>query len=152
MPFDWPESTRWSLSESNRMVQSFTYSSEIHEIPKIREDLGVLETDWEIPKSKMNQIRVIVEELFSNIVRFAYEDHQDHSIEIKMKKNADMIEIEIIDDGRPFNPLDHSEDPIRDPARVESGGMGLTLVQTFSNKMSYRRIGNKNQLNIEKKI
>lgn len=152
MPSAWPELIRWSLSENNRMVQSFTYSSEIHEIPNIRKDLGVLETDWEIPKSKMSQIRVIVEELFSNIVRFAYEDHQDHSIEIKMMKIADMIEIEIIDDGKAFNPLDHSEDPLRDPAQVESGGMGLTLVQTFSNKMSYQRIGDKNKLLIEKKI
>ena len=134
------------------MEQNFQYPSEIHEIPNIRKDMEELEKAWKIPKSKMNQIRVIIEELFSNIVRFAYEDQSEHMIEIGMKRNDEFIEIEIIDDGVAFNPLEHSEDPLRDPALVESGGMGLTLVQTFSNKMSYQRKGKKNLLKIEKKI
>jgi anti-sigma regulatory factor (Ser/Thr protein kinase) len=134
------------------MEQTFQYRSEIHEIPNIRKDMEMLENDWKIPKSKMNQIRVIVEELFSNIVRFAYEDQLEHTIEIRMNRYEELVEIEIIDDGIAFNPLEHSENPHRDPALVESGGMGLTLVQTFSNKMSYQRKGDKNQLRIEKKI
>jgi len=134
------------------MEQNFQYPSEIHEIPNIRKDMEELEKAWKIPKSKMNQIRVIIEELFSNIVRFAYEDQSEHMIEIGMKRNDEFIEIEIIDDGVAFNPLEHSEDPLRDPALVESGGMGLTLVQTFSNKLSHQRKGKKNLLKIEKKI
>ena len=134
------------------MEHSFTYNSEIHEIPNIRKDLGILEAEWEIPKSKMNQIRVIIEELFSNIVRFAYEDQQEHTIELRMNKMEDIVEIVIIDDGIAFNPLEHDKDPLQDPALLESGGMGLTLVQTFSNKMNYERIGDKNRLYIEKKI
>ena len=134
------------------MKQNLRYSSQIHEIPNIRKDMEELEKSWKIPKSKMNQIRVIVEELFSNIVRFAYEDQSEHMIEIGMKRNDEHIEIEIIDDGVAFNPLEHRDDPLRDPALVESGGMGLTLVQTFSNKMSYQRKGEKNLLKIEKKI
>jgi anti-sigma regulatory factor (Ser/Thr protein kinase) len=134
------------------MEQIFQYRAEIHEIPNIRKDLGVLETAWKIPKSKMRQILVIVEELFSNIVRFAYEDNLEHAIEIRMNRNENSIEIEIIDDGIAFDPLEFCEDPLRDPALVASGGMGLTLVQTFSNKMTYQRIGDKNQLRIEKKI
>ena len=134
------------------MEYSFQYRSEIHEIPMIRKDMGMLEDAWNIPKSKMSQIRVIVEELFSNIVRFAYEDQLEHFIDIRLNRTDDIIEIEIIDDGIAFNPLEYCEDPLRDPAQVESGGMGLTLVQTFSNKMSYQRKGDKNQLRIEKKI
>ena len=134
------------------MEHNFQYPSEIHEIPRIRKDLGELESAWNIPESKMRQIRVIVEELFSNIVRFAYEDKEEHVIEIRMNRNENIIEIEIIDDGIAFDPLEFCEDPLRDPALVASGGMGLTLVQTFSNKMTYKRIGDKNQLRIEKKI
>jgi serine/threonine-protein kinase RsbW len=134
------------------MEHCFTYRSEIHEIPKIRDDLGMLETEWEIPKSKMQQIRVIVEELFSNIVRFAYEDQKEHTIELRMNRMEDIVEIVIIDDGIAFNPLEHDKDPLQDPSLLESGGMGLTLVQTFSNKMTYERLGKNNQLRIEKKI
>jgi len=134
------------------MEQTFRYPSEIHEIPRIRNDLGRLETEWNISKSKMRQILVIVEEIFSNIVRFAFEDTHEHEIEIILHKNENMIGIEIIDDGIEFNPLEYCEDPLRDPAMVESGGMGLTLVQSFSNRMSYERKANRNHLHIEKKI
>ena len=134
------------------MEHTFQYRSEIHEIPKIREDLEALEKAWGIPKSKMQQIRVIVEELFSNIVRFAYEDQKEHTIELRMNRMEDKVEIVIIDDGIAFNPLEHDKEPLQDQALLESGGMGLTLVQTFSNKMTYERLGENNQLRIEKKI
>ena len=134
------------------MEQSWKYRSEIHEIPRIRKDLEMLETEWSIPLSKKRQIMVIVEELFSNIVRFAYEDQQEHTIELRMKKNESSVEIEIIDDGIPFNPLEYGKDRINDPSMASSGGMGLTLVQTFANRMSYQRRGDKNCLFIEKTI
>ena len=134
------------------MEQSWKYRSEIHEIPRIRKDLEMLETEWSIPLSKKRQIMVIVEELFSNIVRFAYEDQQEHAIELRMKKNESSVEIEIIDDGIPFNPLEYGKDRINDPSMASSGGMGLTLVQTFANRMSYQRRGDKNCLFIEKTI
>jgi len=134
------------------MEQSWKYRSEIHEIPRIREDLEILEKEWNISPSKRRQILVIVEELFSNIVRFAYEDQQEHTIELWMKKNESTLEMEITDDGMAFNPLDHGKDPLNDPSLAASGGMGLTLVQTFSNRMSYQRRGDKNCLYIEKNI
>jgi anti-sigma regulatory factor (Ser/Thr protein kinase) len=134
------------------MEQSWQYRSEIHEIPRIRKDLEMLATEWNIPPSKKRQILVIVEELFSNIVRFAYEDAQEHTIELRMKKDESTLHIEIIDDGIAFNPLDHSKDPLNDPSLASSGGMGLTLVQTFANKMSYQRRGDKNCLFIEKNL
>jgi len=134
------------------MEQTWKYRSEIHEIPNIRADMEILDTEWNIPLSKKRQILVIVEELFSNIVRFAYADQLEHIIELKMKKNESSLEIEIIDDGMAFNPLEHDKDPLHDPALSATGGMGLTLVKTFSNKMEYRRAGDKNHLFIEKRI
>jgi len=134
------------------MEQRFRYTSKIHEIPRIRKDLETLEHSWNIPKTKMKQIRVIVEELFSNIVRFAYEDQEEHFIDLVMDRKENIIEIEIIDDGMKFNPLEGSEDPLKDPALPEAGGMGITLVQTFANNMSYRRLNERNHLKIEKRI
>ena len=112
----------------------------------------MLETSWGIPSSKMQQITVIIEELFSNIVRFAYEDPREHVVEVQMNLNENIMQMVIIDDGIAFNPLEYGENPLNDPVRVESGGMGLTLVQTFASKMSYERKGDKNLLSIEKKI
>lgn len=128
------------------------YKSDIQEIPAIRGKLEELAALWTIPASELNQIGVILEELFSNIIRFAYDDNLEHQVEIRLKRLNHEICIEIIDDGIPFNPLDHKPGPSSDPAASDAGGMGLTLVRTFSDSILYERKMEKNHLNIVKKI
>ena len=88
----------------------------------------------------------------TNIVRFAYQDSKQHVVEVILKKDSDQIVIQIIDDGIPFNPLEHEAGPRTDPAASLDGGMGLTLIKTFANSISYTRKNNQNQLQIVKKI
>lgn len=134
------------------MEQNYQYKSEIQEIQLIRVNLAELAESWTIPESELRQIGVIIEELFSNIIRFAYEDNLEHQIDIRLLKADSEIRIEIIDDGIPFNPLDHQHGPVSDPAASDVGGMGLTLVRTFSDSIVYSRIDGRNRLKITKKI
>ena len=87
------------------MHRSFQYPSNIQEIPKIREDLEFLKAEWKIAKTETRQILVIIEEIFSNIVRFAFTDKKEHVVHIRLTLADDSIEIAVIDDGIPFNPL-----------------------------------------------
>jgi serine/threonine-protein kinase RsbW len=134
------------------MNQAFKYRAHIQEIPQIRQDLEFLKEEWGIPKSEIRQILVIIEELFSNIVRYAFEDGEEHTIDIRLGKSENEIEIEIIDDGLDFNPLEYQLEPLTDPATSDAGGMGLTLIQAFSSNISYQRISKKNHLKITKKV
>ena len=130
----------------------FRYRSEIQDIPQIRQDLDELEARWKIPDSEMRQISVIIEELFSNIVRFAFTDEEEHLIEVKLSRGESEIIIHIIDNGIPFNPLEYNPGPVSNPAASNAGGMGLTLVQTFSDSITYHRKNKENHLEITKKI
>lgn len=134
------------------MEQTFKYRSEIQEIPSIRKDLDELQAAWSVPDSEMRQISVMIEEIFSNILRFAYNDSLEHLVQISLKKSGGEIIIQITDDGIPFNPLEHHPGPVSDPAVSEDSGMGLTLIKTFSNSISYQRVNSKNLLLITKKI
>ena len=134
------------------MDRIFQYSSNIQEIPRIREDLEFLQKEWGISKSEIRQILVIIEEIFSNIVRYAFEDNKLHAIDIKLSLSDGQIEIEIVDDGVEFNPLNYQLESLTDPAASDTGGMGLTLIKAFSSRMSYERISDKNHLCISKSI
>lgn len=134
------------------MDRSFQYRSHIQEIPRIRKDLEFLEVEWSIPKSETRQILVIIEEIFSNIVRFAFTDRKEHQVDIKLNFFDSQIEIDIIDDGISFNPLDYQVASLSDPATSDAGGMGLTLIRTFSNHIVYHRLSGKNHLKITKKV
>jgi anti-sigma regulatory factor (Ser/Thr protein kinase) len=111
-----------------------------------------MEQEWAVPESEVRQILVIIEELFSNIIRFAFEDHLEHMIEVRLVNNENHIEIETIDDGKYFNPLEHQKGPLSDPFITNEGGMGLTLIKTFSSSISYQRIHGKNHLFITKRV
>ena len=134
------------------MDRTFQYPSHIQEIPQIRKDLEFLEQEWAIPESEIKQILLIIEEIFSNIVRYAFEDKQEHAIDIRLGYTDNQIEIEIIDDGIAFNPLDYHLEPQSDPATSDAGGMGLTLIRAFSSKIFYQRNSGKNHLKITKKV
>lgn len=134
------------------MHRSFQYASNIQEIPRIREDLEFLKSEWKIAKTETRQILVIIEEIFSNIIRFAFTDKIEHVVDIHLTLVDSRIEITIIDDGIAFNPLEYQIPQDHDPTNSETGGMGLTLIKTFSNSINYQRIYGKNYLKIQKKI
>ena len=134
------------------MEYVFKYRSHIQEIPQIRKDLEFLDKEWAVSKSEIRQIHLIIEELFSNIIRYAFDDKKEHLIDIRLGTKDGHIEIELIDDGVPFNPLEYELEPPADPVTSDSGGMGLTLIRAFCSHIEYHRISEKNHLIITKSL
>jgi serine/threonine-protein kinase RsbW len=85
-------------------------------------------------------IRLAIEEMLSNTIKYAYDDDRDHFITIRVAAASDGIQIQLVDDGRPFDPTRH---PKPDIARnIESGidgGFGIELVRCVCKQMGYRR-------------
>jgi anti-sigma regulatory factor (Ser/Thr protein kinase) len=134
------------------MERLFQYRNDIQEISRIGSDLSRLAAEWSIPDSERRQVTVIVEELLSNIIRFAFRDSHEHLVQVKISQNDRVLSIRITDDGMPFNPMNYHPVPITDPASPDTGGMGIILVRTFSDAIEYRRTGNRNQIHITKII
>jgi len=134
------------------MESQFCYRSTVQDIPLIRKDLSKLASSWRISDSDLKQIGIIIEELFSNIVRFAYSDSTEHIIEVKISLTEEKVSIHFIDDGAAFNPVEYFPTPNQDPAAYKTGGMGLVLVKTFSDSLDYYRADQKNHLEISKTL
>jgi len=134
------------------MNRAFTYQPHIQEIPNIRKDLDFLGKEWNIPESEVRQILVIIEELFSNIVRYAFEENEKQAVDIRLERGEDQVQLDIIDAGKPFNPLEYEAGSLSDPASSDAGGMGLTLIRAFSKDVSYQRNAGKNHLKINKTV
>ena len=112
-------------------------------------DLGERE-GW--PESMTYRVHLVLEELGLNIINYGYEDgdRDNHQIEITLKSGPDSLTIDIVDDGRQFNPL--SQAPIPDTgATMEDrpiGGLGVHLVKALMDEMHYRREKGKNHLTL----
>lgn len=106
----------------------------------------------DIPKECVNRALIILDELFSNCLKYGYRDESATGhFTVKAKLQKTCMKLTVSNDGIAFNPIRHAVNPETD-ARLEDrpiGGLGLLLISQLSDAIHYRRVGNKNILNIQ---
>ena len=110
------------------------------------EELGQREA-W--PDSLVFKVNLVLEELGINVLSYGGEKGGPHpEIEIVITSEDDSLTIEVSDDGKPFNLLLEAPEPDVD-AKIEDrsiGGLGVHLVQSMMDDLSYQHTGGKNRL------
>jgi len=102
------------------------------------------------PAKARNQIAVAVDEIFSNIARYAYHTNTG-GVTIRIAVGHEIV-IEFEDSGIPYDPLSADAPDISLPAEArEIGGLGIFMVKNIMDSVEYRRDGDKNILTIRKK-
>ena len=99
-----------------------------------------------------HKIMTALDEIVSNILKHGG-GVQSPSIAIQVDVTAHEVTVEIADDGHPFNPLDaDAPDTKLDLEAREIGGLGIHLVRSLMDEVSYRRRGEGNWLRIRKTL
>lgn len=101
------------------------------------------EEDW--APALTFKTNLVLEEFGLNIMNYGY-DEGIHTFDISLISTDDSIIIEFIDDGRPFNPLEDSKEPVTDAAIEERpiGGLGILFVMEMTDDFQYRRENSRN--------
>lgn len=111
---------------------------------------GILEENDCNLKSQM-QIDVVIDEIFSNIVLYAYEDTGDVTVRVEISDGN--AEITFIDSGREYNPIEKDDPDITLSAEDRPiGGLGIFIVKKTMDEVKYRYESNQNILTVIKKI
>jgi anti-sigma regulatory factor (Ser/Thr protein kinase) len=100
----------------------------------------------------MTQIDIAIDELFSNIARYAYNPETGSAtVSVELSENPLKVIISFADNGTPYNPL-AKEDPDLNLAVSERkrGGLGIFMTKKFMDKVSYEYKDGMNILTIEK--
>ncbi len=98
------------------------------------------------------RINLVIEELVLNIMDYGYDDDQ-HEIEINLKSDAEAVTIDILDQGRAFDPLHDAPVPdVNAPLEERTvGGLGIHLAKTMMDELSYHREDSRNHLQLVKR-
>jgi len=121
----------------------------LDELERLATAMDHLGKDWGIPANYIMELNLAVEELFTNIVFYAYDDQEQHEIEILFEHpETGCILITLSDDGKAFNPLEKSaEDNLNKPlGKRKIGGLGIHMVKKLVSHMEYQRKDGKNIL------
>ena len=76
------------------------------------------------------KLNLALDEVLTNIIDYAYDDAGPHTIEVVLSASADEIGAEVIDDGRPYDPLQAGDPDIT--LGIEErpvGGLGVFFVK-----------------------
>src|SRR5690349_10527276 len=102
--------------------------------------------DAAMSEDDCGKLDLVVEELVVNIARYAYQDGDTGTVNLSYEVlEPGRLLVQISDSGVAFNPLDsHPPDFSRGLADRPVGGLGIFLVQSIADSISYQRADEKN--------
>jgi serine/threonine-protein kinase RsbW len=90
-----------------------------------------------------------VHEAVTNVIRHAHRDRPESPLELRCILRADRFEVEILDEGEPF---DVTAVPHLDPGELRVGGRGVFLMRALTDELTCERRGERgNVLRLVKK-
>lgn len=113
----------------------------------------------DVPDEISMKIRISVEEIFTNIVSYAY-GPDGGEIEISCGQSTDhsadhktVLQIQIKDRGIPYNPLDYPTPELAVPLEERrTGGLGIYMARQFMDNMEYHYENDCNILTMYKEL
>ena len=106
-----------------------------------------------IPKAISGPADLALEEHLTNILNYGFSDQDEHIISIRCSFEAAVLEIEVTDDGRPFDSSKHPAPDLTIPALQRPiGGLGIHMIRQSMDSLEYKRLGDRNVLKMWKAL
>ena len=98
-------------------------------------------------------VSLAIEELVTNCIKYGYDDGAEHAVVIVLTVEGRLLSMEVVDEGRAFNPL-QAPAPDLSLAVEErpTGGLGLHLLRALADGMSYERRDGTNRVVLTKRL
>ena len=102
---------------------------------------------------KISELDIIIDEILNNYISYAFDAVKKPQIDIEVRLDKDVLQLSFIDNGALFDPLkqDGFDNETNALDRAE-GGMGIMLVKSLADSISYRVFEGKNHLTVTKNL
>lgn len=91
---------------------------------------------WPLSAEQRYFLRLVIEEIATNIVKYGYDDGRRSLIRVTCAYDGSALTVRIADRGRPYDPHAHPA-PDTQSAEREPGGLGLFFVRELADQLSY---------------
>lgn len=127
------------------------FANDAEEAPRIAKRVENFLREEKVSESIINKILLCVDELITNIIAHAYSDKEEHAVLLECRVYVDRVELELRDDGVPFDPTVQTRPDVKLSLEARDiGGLGIHLVMTLMDKVEYQHEGDFNVLKITK--
>lgn len=137
------------MNSKSQNRQSATLQNKIAECEKLVDLWTNYAKSNNIPDDIKNDLRLVTEEIFANIINYAHKSDDIQSVDIEFSSDTDSISITFTDTGIAFNPVVDCNKDIEQDDHCE-GGMGIHLIMSLTDHQEYNRINQHNVFTVTK--
>ena len=125
----------------------------IDDIPAVTEFVEAELEKLECPMGVVTKINIAIDELYSNIAKFSYENGEGKvAVRVTSEQSPRSVSITFIDYGIPYDPLSQDDpDVTLSVEERDIGGLGIYMVKNLMDDVRYRYEKDQNILTITKK-
>ncbi len=135
------------INDTPMQTVQLTLSNQLTGLDAIALKLDELAENWNIPAKIVMELNLVLEELFTNVVFYAFDDKEEHAIILDfVLVDPHQLQVRLTDDGKPFNLLEKKVNDVFDKPLEERqiGGLGIHFVREMMNSVNYQRENEKN--------
>lgn len=100
---------------------------------------------------QIEDIRLAVDEAFTNIIKHAYEYDSNKEVLVHLHFNSDKLVVKLTDYGSSFDITKYKRPNLKEQIKKKKrGGMGVHLIRTLMDDVSYSRVNKKNEIRMSK--
>jgi serine/threonine-protein kinase RsbW len=138
------------MHEGSITIQVAADVREIERLNKLIRQFGELH---EIPSRALYAVNLALDELVTNVVLYGFDDPAGRQVEVELSTEQGLLQASVIDDGKSFNPLDVATPDLNATlAQRDLGGLGIHLVRSLMDHVTYVNHDGKNVLTIQKRF
>lgn len=135
-------------------MQEMNIEATIENIPTVTAWVDEQLEALDCPMKAQMQIDIAIDELFSNIARYAYNPETGPAtVRVEVLEEPLAVVITFIDKGIPYDPLKQEDPNTKLPIEErEEGGLGIYMVKKTMDDIAYEYVDGQNILKIKKNL
>ena len=123
------------------------------ELDKIKAAVSKMSATTDCTQRNSKEINLILEELFTNVLKYGFDDDKEHDINLSLSCDESVLLIRIEDDGKPFDFTATATPDTKCPIEKRYvGGLGIHFIKHFIDDFKYYRKKGKNIVVLRKNI
>jgi anti-sigma regulatory factor (Ser/Thr protein kinase) len=140
-------------SEDTSDQLAIEVTNRLEDIARVNEEFNHFAEAHGIDTKVRRSLNLVFDELLNNTISYGYDDDAEHDIHLALRLKAGTLHVTISDDGRPFNPFEiNAPDTTLSLEERQIGGLGVHLVRSVMDGVSYERKGERNVITMNMRV
>jgi anti-sigma regulatory factor (Ser/Thr protein kinase) len=138
------------MHEGSITIQIPADVREIERLNRLVRQFGELH---DVPSRTLYSVNLALDELVTNVILYGYEEGSGQDVVIKLVTTDKELIASVSDSAKSFNPLEVEPPNLNAPLEERQlGGLGIHLVRSLMDHVSYARENEKNVLTVRKRL